>query len=189
MSAATSATPVHSGTSTWAIDPAHSSIHFSVRHMMVSNVRGEFTQFSGAAILDHEDISRSSIQVTIDAASINTRDSQRDQHLRSADFLEVATYPTIEFRSTRIEATGEGQFRLTGDLAIRGVTRQVVLEAEADGVELKDPFGNIKRGASATTKLNRKDFGLQWNLALETGGIVVGDEVKVVIDLELTKQR
>jgi polyisoprenoid-binding protein YceI len=189
MSAAAGATASRTGTSTWLIDTSHSSIHFSIRHMMVSNVRGEFTQFAGTAVLDHEDVSRSSIQVTIDANSIDTREPQRDQHLRGPDFLEIERYPTIEFRSTRVEPTGEGQFRLTGDLTIHGVTRPIVLQVEADGVELKDPWGNIKQGASATTKLNRKDFGLQWNVALETGGILVGDELKVVIDLELTKQR
>jgi polyisoprenoid-binding protein YceI len=188
MSAAASPTSVRSGTSTWVIDPSHSNVHFSVRHMLVSNVRGEFTQLSGTIVLDHADISRSTAEATIDAKSVNTREPQRDDHLRSPDFLDVANHPTIEFQSTRVEPQGEGRFRLIGDLTIRGVTREVVLDVESDGVELKDPWGNIKRGASATTRLNRKDFGLQWNLAIETGGFVVGDEVKVVIDVELQRQ-
>jgi polyisoprenoid-binding protein YceI len=180
--------PSRSGTSVWEIDPVHSSVNFSVRHVMVSNVRGEFSKLSGTVVLDAKDITRSRVQATIDAASVNTRESQRDDHLRSPDFLDVARFPAIEFGSTRITHRGEGTFELTGDLTIHGVTRPVVLQVESDGTELKDPFGNIKRGASATTKINRKDFGLQWNMALEAGGFVVGDEVKIVIDVELVKQ-
>jgi polyisoprenoid-binding protein YceI len=180
--------PSRSGTSVWEIDPVHSSVNFSVRHVMVSNVRGEFTKLSGTVVLDAEDITRSRVRATIDAASVNTREPQRDEHLRSPDFLDTARFPTIEFSSTKLSPRGEGTLELTGDLTIHGITRQVLLQVESDGIELKDPFGNLKRGASATAKINRKDFDLQWNMALEAGGFVVGDEIKIVIDVELVKQ-
>lgn len=173
---------------TWEIDAAHSSVHFSIRHMMVSNVRGEFTKVAGSVRVDSRDITRSTVEAVIDAASISTRDEKRDEHLRSADFLDVANYPTIEFRSTRITRNLDGSLKLAGSLTIHGVTREVTLDVEAAGGELQDPWGNTKRGASATTKLNRKDFGLGWNVALETGGILVGEELKVEIDVELLKK-
>ena len=160
---------------TWEIDAAHSSVHFSIRHMMVSNVRGEFTRVAGTVHVDPRDVTRSSVEAVIDASSISTRDEKRDEHLRSADFLDVANHPTIEFRSTRITREGDGALTLAGTLTIRGVARQVVLDVQTSDAELRDPWGNTKRGASATTKLNRKDFGLGWNVALETGGFVVGD--------------
>jgi polyisoprenoid-binding protein YceI len=171
----------------WDIDPSHSSVHFSVRHLMISNVRGEFTRLSGSVTIDPRDIARSTVQVTIDAASVNTRDEKRDEHLRSADFLDASNYPTIEFRSTRVTPKAGGSIQVAGDLTIRGVTREVLLDVEDNG-ELKDPWGNTKRGATATTRLNRKDFGLQWNVALETGGFVVGDDLKVDIEVELLKK-
>jgi polyisoprenoid-binding protein YceI len=155
--------------------------------MMVSTVRGEFTKVSGTVQIDARDLSRSSVHVVIDAASINTRDPQRDAHLRSADFLDVDNHPTIEFDSTRI-IRDSGSLKLVGDLTIRGVTREVTLDVEDAGVELKDPWGGVRRGASAKTRVNRKDFGLQWNVALEAGGFVVGDDVRIEIDVELVKK-
>jgi polyisoprenoid-binding protein YceI len=186
-STASIATSPSTSLTQWEIDPSHSGVHFSVRHMMVSNVRGEFTRLSGTVQIDSRDITRSSVRAVIDAGSISTREAQRDEHLRSADFLDVATYPTIEFQSTRVTRGANGSIRLIGDLTIRGVTKEVVLDVEDGGSELRDPWGNTKRGASATTRINRKDFGLRWNVALETGGIVVGDELKVEIDVELLK--
>jgi polyisoprenoid-binding protein YceI len=181
---ATATTP---GLTQWEIDPAHSSVQFAVRHMMVSNVRGEFTKVSGTVQIDSRDISRSSVHVVIDAASISTRNEQRDQHLRSPDFLDVANFPTIDFQSTRVTRDSDGALKVVGNLTIRGVTKEVALDVEDGESELRDPWGNTKRGASATTKLNRKHYGLQWNVALETGGFVVGDELKIEIDVELLK--
>jgi polyisoprenoid-binding protein YceI len=186
MSSATTAPST--GLTQWEIDPAHSSVQFAVRHMMVSNVRGELTKVSGTVQIDTRDITRSSVHAVIDAASISTRDEQRDQHLRSPDFLDVANFPTIEFQSTRVTRDSNGALKLAGNLTIHGVTKEVVLEVEDGASELRDPWGNTKRGASATTRFNRKDFGLRWNVALETGGFVVGDELKIEIDVELLKK-
>ena len=191
MSSAPTAAPTASptaGVTQWDIDPAHSGVHFSIRHLMVSNVRGEFTRVSGHARIDPRDILNSSVHAVIDAASISTRDEKRDEHLRSADFLDVAAYPTIEFQSTRVARRADGSLEITGELTIHGVTRPVVLGVEYGESEVQDPWGNTKRGASATTRLNRKDFGLQWNVALETGGFVVGDELKVEIEVELLRK-
>jgi polyisoprenoid-binding protein YceI len=187
MSSATS-TVTAPNVISWDIDPAHSSVQFAVRHMMVSNVRGEFTKVSGTVQIDTRDITRSSVHVVIDAASISTRDEQRDQHLRSPDFLDVANFPTIEFQSTRGARDSNGSLKLVGNLTIHGVTKEVVLDVEDSASELRDPWGNTKRGASATTRVNRKDYGLRWNVALETGGFVVGDELKIEIDVELLKK-
>lgn len=170
----------------YAIDPTHSSVHFSVRHLMVSNVRGEFTKVSGTVEFDPQKPESSTIQATIDAASINTRDTQRDAHLKSADFLDVEKFPTITFRSKKI-AMQPGGGKVTGDLTIHGVTREIALDVEGPTEEIKDPWGKQRVGASATAKLNRKDFGLTWNAALETGGVMVGDEVKITIDLEIVR--
>jgi polyisoprenoid-binding protein YceI len=180
--------PSESATSTrWEIDPAHSGVHFSVRHMMIANVRGEFGRVSGRVELDPTDIPRGSVHAVIDAASINTREAQRDQHLRSPDFLDAQAYPTLEFRSTRIERKGNDRLAVTGELTIRGITREVTLSVETDGVEHRDPYGNLRRGATATATLNRTDFGLTWNAALEAGGFLVGEEVKVTIDVQLLR--
>ncbi len=181
-STATPATPA--AATVWDFDPAHTGVHFSVKHLMVSTVRGEFAKVAGTVILDPQDPSRSSITATIDAASIQTRDAQRDAHLRSPDFLDVERFPTLEFKSTKLVRTPDG-YQVTGDLTIHGVTRSVVLEVETNDLELTDPWGNLRRGAAATTRINRKDFGLGWNMALEAGGFVVGDEVKIQIDLEV----
>jgi len=173
--------------STWEIDPAHSGVRFSVRHMMVSTVRGEFGKFTGRVELDEADPTGSSVQATIDATAVDTHDAQRDAHLRSADFLDVERFPTLEFKSTRITNVGPDTYDLTGQLTLHGVTREITLRVEEAGTEGKDPWGKVRRGASATGKINRKDYGLNWNQALETGGILVGDEVKLTIDVELVK--
>jgi polyisoprenoid-binding protein YceI len=172
---------------TYKIDPAHSSAHFVVRHMMVTNVRGGFRSLNGTVVFDPADPAGSSIETVIDAASINTNDDQRDNHLRSADFLDVEKYPTITFKSTRIEQAGDDEWKATGDLTIHGVTRTVVLKVEGPTGEGKDPWGNIRIGASAATKIKRSDFGLTWNAALETGGILVGDDLKIELDVSLVK--
>ena len=172
----------------WQIDPAHSAAHFSVRHLMISNVRGEFTKLTGSALTNSIDHTKSSVEITIDAASINTREPQRDEHLRSADFLDVAKYPTLTFRSKRIEPRGPEEFKVTGDLTIRGVTKEVTFDIEGPTPPVKDPWGNIRAGITASAKINRKDFGVAFHALTETGGVVVGDEVKIAIEAELIQQ-
>lgn len=182
-----SPTSVTSPRTVWDVDPSHTGVHFSVRHLMVSTVRGEFGKVTGTVEFDAEDTTRTRIHAVIDAASVNTRDVQRDAHLRSPDFLDVEAFPTIEFQSTRLVRTDAG-FDATGDLTIHGVTRPVTLTVETTDAEQRDPWGNLKRGASATVKIKRSEFGLVWNVALETGGFVVGDEVKIEIDVEATRR-
>jgi polyisoprenoid-binding protein YceI len=172
---------------TYDIDPAHSSAHFSVRHMMVTNVRGGFRSVKGTVAFDPENPAASTIEAVIDATSISTLDDQRDAHLRSADFLDVEKFPSITFKSTSIEPAGDDELKVTGDLTIHGVTRPVVLKVEGPTSEEKDPWGNVRAGASATTKIKRSDFGLTWNAALETGGILVGDDLKIELDVSLVK--
>ena len=173
---------------TWEIDPSHSSAQFSVRHLTVSNVRGEFGKIAGSVQFDGKDVRTIKVDATIDAASIDTREPKRDEHLRSADFLDVAKYPTITFRSKRAEPAVAGRFKLVGDLTIRGVTREAVLDVEGPTPEIKDPWGNVKRGATATTRINRIDYGVKWNAVLDAGGVVVGEEVAITIDLELIRE-
>ena len=168
---------------TYTIDPAHSSAHFTVRHMMITNVRGSFKKVSGTIAVDSADLAASKVEAAIDAASISTNEDQRDQHLRSADFLDVEKYPQIAFRSTRVERTGDEEAKVTGDLTIHGVTRPVVLTVEGPTPESKDPWGNLRVGFSARTKIKRSDFGLTWNAALEAGGVLVGDELKIDIEI------
>ena len=173
---------------TWNLDPAHTSVQFSVRHLMVSTVRGAFAKVTGTVQVDEKDLTRTKIQATIDAASIDTRVEKRDTHLKSPDFLDVARYPTIVFVSKNVEAGAPGHFKVIGDLTLHGVTREVSLDVEGPTPEIKDPRGNTRAGAQATTTINRKDFGLTWNQVLETGGVAVGDEVTITIDVEATKQ-
>ncbi|ACL24467.1 YceI family protein [Chloroflexus aggregans] len=172
---------------TWTIDASHSTITFSVRHMMISKVRGRFSRFEGTVNFDEQNPANSSVQVTIDATSIDTRDERRDGHLMSPDFLDVANYPSITFAGKRIELIDETHGRIIGDLTIRGVTREVVLDVEYNG-QSKSPWGTTSAGFSASTKINRKDWGLTWNVALETGGVLVGEEVSIEIELEIVKQ-
>jgi len=171
---------------TYSIDPTHSVVHFSVRHMMVSHVRGEFTKTTGTLTFDPENPTNSSIEAIIDVDSIHTRDVQRDGHLKSADFLDAEKFPTITFKSTKIEPSGNGG-TVTGDLTIHGVTRPITLEVEGPAPEIIDPWGMHRTGGTVTGKLSRKEFGLTWNAALETGGVMVGDEVKISIEFEATR--
>jgi len=173
--------------STWKIDSAHSEINFSVRHMMITNVRGQFDKFSGTVEFDEQNPANSIVDVQIDANSINTREPQRDGHLRSPDFLNTEKYPYLVFKSKRIELVDANRGRITGDLTIRDITREVVLDVEYAGM-VKSPFGHTSAGFTATTKIKRKDWDLNWNVALETGGVLVGDEIKIDIELELIKQ-
>ncbi|MGA8073902.1 MAG: YceI family protein [Candidatus Acidiferrales bacterium] len=174
-------------TSTWNIDPVHSVAEFKVKHMMISNVKGQFTGLQGVLTHDETDVTKSRVETSIDATSITTRDAQRDAHLKSADFLDVEKFPTLSFKSTRISRTGDGELAVAGDLTIHGVTKNVVFNVEGPTPSAKDPWGNTRLGASATTKINRKDFGLTWNAALETGGILVGDEVTITLDVQFIK--
>lgn len=169
-------------TTSWTIDPNHSAAQFSVRHMMVSNVRGEFGNVRGVIALDDQDASKSTIEATIDATTINTRVSARDSDLKSENFFDVAKYPVITFKSTKVNPAGAGAYTVEGDLTMHGVTRPVTLRVEA--TPPVKVTGGERRGAEATTKLNRKDFGLTWNHLLEAGGAVVGDEVQITIDIE-----
>ena len=172
--------------STWAIDPSHSQSMFTIRHLVITNVRGEFGKTTGMVTLDEKDIAKSRVEATIDVTTIDTRNADRDQHLRSSDFFDVAKHPAITFRSTKVEKAGEGVLRVTGDLTMRGVTRPVVLEVAGPGAEVKGMQGELRRAFSATARLNRRDFGLNWSKMVEAGP-VVGDEVKVEIEAELVK--
>jgi len=173
--------------STYQIDSAHTHAQFKVRHLMISNVKGDFDKVTGTVILDDNNPSASSINVTVDVASISTREPQRDAHLKSADFFDVEKFPTLTFKSTRISRVADGELSMAGDLTIHGVTRPVVFAVEGPTAPGKDPWGNTRMGASATTKINRKDFGLTWNAALETGGILVGEEVTITLDVQFIK--
>lgn len=172
---------------TWNIDSSHTRANFSVRHMMISNVNGQFDDITGTVDFNEADPAQSSLNVKIGVASINTRDEKRDGHLKSPDFFDVANHPYLTFESTKVEKTGENVGRVTGNLTIRGVSKPVVLEVEYNG-QAKSPWGTTSAGFSATTKINRKDWGLNWNVALETGGWLVGDDVKITIEAEIVKQ-
>jgi len=172
----------------WSIDPEHSTVGFKVRHMMITNVKGDFPTFSGTVEIDDKDITRSKIAVSIATASINTNISKRDEHLRSPDFFDVAKYPTMTYVSTKVEKAGVEKLRVVGNLTLHGVTREVVLDVDGPTAASKDPWGNLRRGASATAKVNRKDFGLNWNAVIESGGALVGDEVTIEIELGMLKK-
>jgi polyisoprenoid-binding protein YceI len=182
-----SALATQTSTTTWNLDPVHSTAEFKVKHMMISNVKGQFAKITGALTLDESDLSKSRVEASIDTASIETRDAQRDAHLKSADFLDVENFPTLSFKSTSISLVRDGELAAQGDLTIRGVTRKVLFTIEGPTPPAKDPWGNTRVGVSATTKINRKDFGLTWNAALETGGILVGDEVTITLDVQFVK--
>ena len=173
--------------STWNIDPDHTDVGFKVRHLMVSNVKGSFGKAQGVVYVDDKDVSKSRVSATIDTSSIDTGVVKRDAHLRSADFLEVDKYPAMTFVSTKVLPDGADRLKVTGDLTLHGVTRPVVLVVEGLSPQVKDPMGNLRRGASASTKISRKDFGLTWNKAIEAGGVAVGDEVAISIEVELIK--
>jgi polyisoprenoid-binding protein YceI len=175
------------GTIAWQVDPVHSEVGFSVRHLMVANVRGRFHNITADLHMDESDLTQSSIEVEIASNSIDTRSEQRDQHLRSADFFDAENHPRISFTSESIERLSDARYRVSGDLTIRGTTRRVVLDTEVRGPE-KDPWGGERLGVTASTKIDRRDFGLTWNQALETGGLAVAHEVKINIELELIRQ-
>jgi len=171
----------------WNIDPAHATAEFKVKHMMIAHVKGHFSKISGVLVHDDADHAKSRVEAAIEAASIETREPQRDAHLKSEDFLHVEKFPTLSFKSTGIEVVGDGELEVQGDLTIRGITRKVTFAVEGPTPEVKDPWGNTRKAISATTKINRRDFGLTWNAALETGGILVGDDVTITLDVEFVK--
>lgn len=183
------ALPVFASASTWKIDPEHSNIGFKVRHLMVSYVKGSFDKHSGVIEIDDRDLTKSKVDVSIDTRSINTNVQKRDEHLRSPDFFDVAKYPVMTFVSKKVVKAGKERLKVTGNLTLHGVTREVVLDVEGPSKESKDPWGSIRSGATASTKINRKDFGLTWNAALETGGVVVGDEVIINLEVEMVKDK
>lgn len=177
--------PAAGAKTAWKLDPIHSTVEFSAKHLMITTVKGRITDIEGTIYTNEKDPENSSVETTLKAASIDTRTDQRDQHLRSADFLNVEKYPEIRFRSTRIEG-GREEFKLTGDLTIRDVTKEITLNVRFEG-QAKDPWGGVRVGFSATGRLDRRDFGLTWNQALETGGIVVGNEIKIEIEVQAVK--
>jgi polyisoprenoid-binding protein YceI len=174
--------------STWEIDPTHTSAQFAVRHLVISTVRGKLGKVSGTVTLDDADLIKSSVHATIDTTGIDTAEAKRDEHLRSPDFLDVARYPTLTFKSKKVEKVSDDAYKVTGDLTMRGVTREVVLNVAGSPTPLKDPFGNTKLGGVAKTVINRKDFGVSWSQSLDGGGLVVGDDVDVTIDVELIRK-
>lgn len=182
----TTLTAPQTALSTWNIDPVHSAAEFKVKHMMISNVKGQFTGVSGTLRLDGADVTNSKIEATIDAASINTRDPQRDAHLKSADFFDAEKFPTLSFKAARITRQHDG-LEVEGDLTMHGVTHKVKFAVEGPTAPGKDPWGNTRIGVSATARINRKDYGLTWNSALETGGVLVGDEVTITLDVQFIK--
>jgi polyisoprenoid-binding protein YceI len=171
----------------WTIDPDHSTAEFSIRHMMITNVKGAFRGITGQIIGDPTDLTTAQVSLSIDVSTVDTRQPDRDKHLRSADFFDVERYPTMTFTSKRITRTGDNEYQVVGDLTIHGVTKEVTVNVTYEG-QGKDPWGGVRAGFSATTTLNRKDFGLQWNVALEAGGVLVGDTVKVSVEIEATQQ-
>ena len=188
IAASTLVAPRLTGAATWEIDPAHTNVQFSVRHLMINNVRGEFGKVAGAVVADEANPTAARIEAAIETASVDTRNEKRDADLRSANFLDVSKFPTISFRSTKVEKAGDGKWKATGDLTLHGVTREVVLDVEASAAPVKDPWGNTRAGAQAQTKINRQDFGITFNKSLDGGGVLVGDEVAITIDVEVVKK-
>jgi polyisoprenoid-binding protein YceI len=180
--------PAVAATTTWQIDPAHTAAGFAVKHLMISTVRGQFKGVNGTIVWDDQDISKSTIDVTIDAKTIDTSEPKRDEDLRSERFFDTAKYPTITFKSKKIENVSAGKLKVTGDLTIHGVTKEVALDVEGPSNPIKDPWGNTRVAANATTKVNRQDYGVKWNASIDGGGVVVGDDVNITIDLEMVKQ-
>ena len=181
--------PAAAATSTWQIDPAHSSAQFAVKHLMISTVRGEFHGVTGTVNWDDKDITKSTVDVTIDATSVDTREPDRDKDLKSENFFDVAKYPTMTFKSKKIEQAGAGKLKVTGDLTMHGVTKEVTLDVEGPTSPIKDPWGNTRVALNATATINRQDFGVKWNKTLDGGGVVVSDNVNITIDAELVKQQ
>src|SRR5579863_8418627 len=180
--------PATAATSTWQIDPAHTAAGFAVKHLMISTVRGQFKGITGTITWDDQDITKSTVDVTIDSTTVDTSEPMRDKDLKSEKFFDVAKYPTITFKSKKVEAVSAGKLKITGDLTIHGVTKEAVLDVEGPTPPVKDPWGNTRVAASATTKVNRQDYGVKWNANMDGGGVVVGDDVNITIDLEMTKK-
>jgi polyisoprenoid-binding protein YceI len=180
--------PAAAATTTWQIDPAHTAAGFAVKHLMISTVRGQFKGVTGTVVWDDQDVSKSTIDVTIDATTVDTSEPTRDKDLKSEKFFDVAKYPTITFKSKKIENVSAGKLKVAGDLTIHGVTKEVVLDVEGPSNTVKDPWGNTRVAASATTKVNRQDYGVKWNASIDGGGVVVGDDVNITIDMEMTKK-
>jgi len=180
--------PAKAADSTWQVDPQHSSAQFAVRHLGLSTVRGAFSKLSGTMVLDNQDITKSSIEVSIDVNTVDTREPDRDKDLRSERFFDVAHFPTITFTSKKVEQIAPGKLRVTGDLTIRGTTKEVVLDVDGLTAPVKDPWGNQRVAATATTKINRQDFGVKWNAKLDNGGVVVSDDVNITLDVELIQK-
>ena len=175
-------------TTTWQIDPQHTAAGFAVKHLMISTVRGQFKGVTGTVNWEDQDISKSTVDITIDANTVDTSEPKRDADLKSDKFFDVAKYPTITFKSKKIEQVSAGKLKITGDLTIRGVTKEAVLDVEGPTPPVKDPWGNTRVAANATTKVNRQDFGVKWNASMDGGGVVVGDDVAITIDLEMIKK-
>lgn len=180
--------PAQAATSSWQVDPQHSSAQFAVRHMAISTVRGAFSKISGTLMLDDKDVTKSTVEVNIDVSTVDTREPDRDKDLRSERFFDVAHYPTMTFKSKKVEQAGAGKLKVTGDLTIRGTTKEVVLDVDGPSTPMKDPWGNLRTAATATAKVNRQDFGVKWNAKLDNGGVVVGDDVNITIDVELIQK-
>jgi polyisoprenoid-binding protein YceI len=187
--AASISLPAAAGTTTWKIDPAHTAAQFAVKHLMISTVRGDFKGVNGSITWDDADVSKSTVNVTIDATTVNTSEPARDKDLKSDKFFDTTQFPTITFKSTKVESAGTGKLKVTGDLTIHGVTKQTVLDVDGPSASVKDPWGNTRSAISATTKINRQDFGVKWNASIDGGGVVVSDEVSITIDLEMVKQK
>jgi len=183
------AVPVFTHAITWEVDPAHSSFQFKVRHMTVSNVKGDFSKSRGVVMIDDNDITQTKVEVAIEATSVDTGHAQRDEHLRGPDFFDVAKYPTITFISRKVIKADADRLRVVGDLTLHDVTREVTVDIEGPTAEVKDPGGNLRRGATATTRVNRKDFGLTWNKVLDNGGLFVADEINIYVEVELRRNR
>lgn len=180
--------PIFASESTWQIDPDHSNLQFKIQHLTVSNVKGSFAKAKGVVNIDSQNLADLKVDLTIDVASINTNHAKRDEHLRGPDFFDVAKYPVITFVSKKVTPTGINRLKVTGDLTIRNITREVTVDVEGPTPEVKDPWGNLRRGATGTTRINRKDFGITWNKVLDTGGLVVGDEVDITVEVELVRK-
>jgi polyisoprenoid-binding protein YceI len=181
--------PTFSAASNWQIDPDHSSIQFKIRHLTVSNVKGDFGKAKGVVTLDDKDITQLKVELIIDASSVNTNHAKRDEHLRGPDFFDVSKYPTLTFVSKKVIKTDANRLKVVGDLTIRGVAREITVDVEGPTPEVKDPGGNFRRGATGTARINRKDFGMTWNRTLDTGGLVVGDEVDIYVEVELLNKK
>jgi polyisoprenoid-binding protein YceI len=182
------ALPCLAQVNTWQIDPVHSNVQFAVRHLAISTVRGEFTKIAGQAQVDEKDITKSQIEVSVDTTTLNTREPDRDKDVKGPNFLNVGQYPTMTFKSKRIVSAGEGKLKLIGDLTIHGVTKEVTFEVESLSAPIKDPWGNLRRGAAASAKINRQDFGVSFNKTMQAGELVVGNDVTITMDIEMVRK-